>query len=71
MKPGKMCCKTCGMSWPRSSGIHSLLEQKELESTPCPACEAMTLSYESTTNDKISGLSLVALISSVRYQAIR
>ena len=71
MKSGKMCCKSCGMSWPRQLGSNSVFEQQALESTPCPSCGLMTLSYQTASSDKISGLSLAALLGYFQMQPAR
>ncbi|QVL33077.1 hypothetical protein KIH39_03940 [Telmatocola sphagniphila] len=71
MKPGKMCCKSCGMSWPRQHTLTSIHEQQAIESTPCPVCGAMTLSFERASTEKISGLSLAALMGCLRLQPAR
>ena len=71
MKPGKICCKSCGMSWPRSQGSLSDFEQSALESIPCPSCGSMTMSYEKSGSDKISGLSMAALMGCFQMQPAR
>ncbi len=71
MKPGKMCCKSCHMSWPRTHGANSIFEQRAMESTPCPSCGLMTLSYVKASSDKISGLSMAAMLGYFRLQPVR